>query len=271
MKKLILNSDDFGFCHSVNVGVVKGFTEGLLTQASLMVPTPWFEEACTLTKQHNIPVGVHLTATCDFDSYRWRPLTGARSLKNSDGSSFHTSIKDAQEYADPVDLEAEFSAQVELVLARGIRPQYLDAHMGMVNLQVFANTCRRFKLPGLIGPLKTREQEAVMRDLNYKFDSYLWLQEGGDQDWPFYSQPLETKIQLFEKYLQKMPEGVHYNACHLSVDSDEAASMDKNRDNPWTRQIRVTDLEVVCRPELKKLCEKLGIQKANVSEVVKPF
>jgi predicted glycoside hydrolase/deacetylase ChbG (UPF0249 family) len=63
MKQLVLNSDDFGLCHSVNLGVVKGFTEGLLTQASIMVPAPWFEEAASLALQHAIPLGIHLTTT----------------------------------------------------------------------------------------------------------------------------------------------------------------------------------------------------------------
>jgi len=58
MKNLIINSDGFGMCHSVNTGIIRGFKQGILTQSTLMVPCPWFEEAVKLAKEANMPCGV---------------------------------------------------------------------------------------------------------------------------------------------------------------------------------------------------------------------
>jgi chitin disaccharide deacetylase len=255
MKKLILNSDDFGMCHSINQGVVKAFTEGLLTQASVMVPTPWFEEAVVLAKRHDIPVGVHLTATCEWNRYRWRPLTGARSLVREDGTS-HATIEEARIKVDPAELELEFAAQVETMIACGLPPQHADVHMGMVNEDVFTKICRRFNLTAVPPPsLLTRPEEIC-----YPFDSHLWLQGKTPMDWAFGKEDLETKRRLLKNYLAEMPEGTHYNACHVSVDGDEIASIhEATPPFAWAREIRVTDLEVLCDPEILALTRELNI------------
>ena len=78
--RLIVQADDFGMCHAVNEGVVEAFLDGILTQATMMVPCPWFAEAADLAHRHGIPVGMHSTLTCEWDAMRWRPLTRGRSL-----------------------------------------------------------------------------------------------------------------------------------------------------------------------------------------------
>jgi hypothetical protein len=262
MKQLILNSDDFGLCHSVNLGVVKGFTEGLLTQASMMVPTPWFEEAAALTLQYDIPVGIHLTATCEWSNYRWRPLTGGKSLTHRDGTCL-TKIEEARKMIDPSELEDEFAAQVELALARNLRPQHLDVHMGMVNAEVFTKICRQFNLPAILPPWMLVDHPELV-EVCYPFDSCLWLKGQTQRDWVFDCESLEKRGSLFQKYLQEMPEGVHYNACHVSVDSDEVASMDKNRMHLWSKSVRVADLKLVCDPRFNRLIKKLNIQMTSL-------
>ena len=57
---LVVQSDDFGMCHAVNVGIVRAFTEGILTQVSTMVPCPWFDEAAELARHHAVSY-THLT------------------------------------------------------------------------------------------------------------------------------------------------------------------------------------------------------------------
>jgi predicted glycoside hydrolase/deacetylase ChbG (UPF0249 family) len=48
MKSLIVNGDDFGASHGINLGVVEANEKGILTSASLMVDRPASEEAALL-------------------------------------------------------------------------------------------------------------------------------------------------------------------------------------------------------------------------------
>src|SRR5205085_11919649 len=92
--KLVVQGDDFGMCHAVNEGTVEAFRNGVLTQASTMVPCPWFTEAADLAKQHGLPLGIHQTLTCERDYLRWRPLTDGPSLVRDDGTTRRPTVVD---------------------------------------------------------------------------------------------------------------------------------------------------------------------------------
>jgi hypothetical protein len=255
MKRLVMNADDFGMCHEVNLGVVEAFNDGLLTQASLMVPCPWFEEAARLALRHGIPVGVHLTATCEWDYFRWRPLTGLRSLSRGDGTS-HVTIAEAQARCDRGELEAEFIAQVERALALGLRIQHLDVHMGMVDAEVFERVCRRFDLVSIAVPSLLPEASAV----GYPFTSDPGKR--GSSLKYLSGLPCEGKSDAFRAYLEGLGEGIHYNASHPSVDGSEVRSLTapEHPSFAWARDIRVTDLAALTDRATLRLIADLGIQ-----------
>jgi hypothetical protein len=254
VKRLVINADDFGMCHAVNSGVIQAFTEGIVTQASIMVPCPWFDEAVILAKQHHLPIGVHLTATCEWPHYRWGALTRGRSLDRGDGS-FHATVAAARAACDPLELEAEFSAQIERVLAHGIEPQHLDVHMGVISTPAYLNVCRKFDILSL----------APARE----------LESGWDLGFPFTSTPgapgsplryisessYTAKKSEFLDYLGELDEGVHYNACHPAVDGTELVAMAAAEDpgRPWARDIRVSDLELLTDPDVRSRLDALGI------------
>ncbi|WP_047049997.1 ChbG/HpnK family deacetylase [Vibrio mexicanus] len=56
-KYLLITSDDFGISHSVNQGILRGFTHGLLQSSNFMAAAPWLPEAVRLAKEHNLPMG----------------------------------------------------------------------------------------------------------------------------------------------------------------------------------------------------------------------
>lgn len=62
MKKLIITADDYGFTKSVNEGIIRAATEGMVTDIAAMVLTDQqdLEHGLTLLKQHNLTqVGLH--------------------------------------------------------------------------------------------------------------------------------------------------------------------------------------------------------------------
>src|SRR5437763_1230357 len=80
---LIVNCDDLGSSHAANVAIEAALRDGVATSATLMVPCPWALEGVELCRGFDI--GVHLTLTAEYPGYRWRTLTGARSLHDDLG------------------------------------------------------------------------------------------------------------------------------------------------------------------------------------------
>ena len=130
---LILNADDFGVYHAVNAAVLRALTEGVARSTTLMVPCPWALHAMRLLRDHpDIAFGVHLTVVAEFADYRWGPLTPRHEVPSllDETGSFYSNDRQAEllARARPDELETEFRAQIEAVLAAGLRPTHLDWH-----------------------------------------------------------------------------------------------------------------------------------------------
>jgi chitin disaccharide deacetylase len=130
---LILNADDFGMCHSINEAIMRTLQEGLVRSTTLMVPCPWALHAMHFLADHpEIPFGIHLTIISDPLDYRWGPITPREkvpSLVDQAGYFYNFEgmpVLLAQAKLDQ--LEGEFRAQIEAVLAAGLKPTHLDWH-----------------------------------------------------------------------------------------------------------------------------------------------
>src|SRR3712207_2000896 len=130
---LIVNADDFGVYHAVNAGILRALTAGVARSTTLMVPCPWAVHAMRLLRDHpDIAFGVHLTVVAEFADYRWGPLTPREEVPSllDETGSFYSNDRQAELLARARldELEAEFRAQIEAVLAARLRPTHLDWH-----------------------------------------------------------------------------------------------------------------------------------------------
>ena len=72
--RLIIRTDDIGFCHGVNMAFKRVAEQGIVTSASVIVNTPWLDEAVAILKAHpEISVGVHLALNSEWREYKWGP------------------------------------------------------------------------------------------------------------------------------------------------------------------------------------------------------
>jgi chitin disaccharide deacetylase len=72
---VIINSDDFGMCHSANEGTWDVLTKGYGTSATIMVPCPWSPEALALAvSRPDLSIGIELVLTSEWEPYRWGPV-----------------------------------------------------------------------------------------------------------------------------------------------------------------------------------------------------
>ena len=132
-KLLILHADDLGVAHSVNAASFDALDKGAVSSASVMMPTPWVTEVAAYARQHpNADLGLHLTLTSEWLTYRWGSVESkdkVPSLLDSTGT-FPNDVPPVVARAKPAEVERELRAQVERAMALGIRPTHLDSHMG---------------------------------------------------------------------------------------------------------------------------------------------
>lgn len=127
-KNLIVNADDFGLSKSINLGIVKSFTEGIVTRASLMANGPEFEEACHLALKHKIPVGLHANFTAGVPIL---PQKSVRTIVSGFGQ-FLSKWQFVKRYfcrqISLLQIYNEAESQIQKMLNAGININHLDSH-----------------------------------------------------------------------------------------------------------------------------------------------
>ena len=150
----VIHCDDIGMCHSANEGAFEALLSGPATCGSIMVPCAWFEEAAALARANpDADLGVHLTLTAEWVSYRWGPVASrdrVPSLLDADGYLPRTAIEVAKN-AKPEEVEIELRAQIEKALAAGIDVTHIDSHMGTVFfpqfVPIYTKLAREYRVP----------------------------------------------------------------------------------------------------------------------------
>ena len=166
---VIISCDDLGSCHAANEGVLSALHHGVATCASLMVPAPWARDAA----QRCLPtddIGVHLTLNCEYESYRFGPITHAPSLLSGEGG-FPREVDDLWNHADTAEVLRECRAQIERAIAWGIDVTHLAPHLSVITLRpeffdIYLELAVEFRLPIRLPSTITTEQAGFpFRDL----------------------------------------------------------------------------------------------------------
>lgn len=146
---LIIKCDDLGSSVPANDAIEQALREGIATSATLMVAAPAARDAARRCR--DLDVGIHLTLTAEYPSYRWHSLTGAPSLHDSDGYLPRT-VEEVWAHAEIADVEREWNAQIELALEWGVDVTHLDSHMDVHELDrhffgAYLRLAQRYRLP----------------------------------------------------------------------------------------------------------------------------
>ncbi len=249
---LIINNDDFGMCHAINEAVIQSITEGVASSCTLMTPCPWVLHAMhRLRENPDIPVGVHLTAVSEAVYYRWGPLTPkekAPSLVDEAGYFYSEDrIPEFLAQVNLAELELEFRAQIEAVLAAGLKPTHMDSHC-LINTRredIFDMTVGLAKEYGLAMRVTNRPLIEKLQRQGYPTNDYDLLDsyrvETGDK--PVY----------YFKGLRELPAGLTEWAIHPSLVTDEL----KTISDSWP--VRQADFEFLMSPETREIIRQEGI------------
>jgi predicted glycoside hydrolase/deacetylase ChbG (UPF0249 family) len=162
-RAVIIHADDLGMCQATLAGLEELLDAGIVTSGAVMVPCPWFRAAARFAVEHpKADLGVHVTLTSEWKTYRWGPLTTvdpASGLLDAEGY-FPATASAVQDAGDPAAAAREIEAQVARALGAGIAATHIDTHMGAVAhakyLEGYVNAALRHGLP-LMLPRKDEE------------------------------------------------------------------------------------------------------------------
>ena len=130
-KLLIIHADDLGLSVSENDASFEAMRNGAVNLGSVMVNCPELSLSKYVKENPNADIGIHLTITSEWDSYKLKPVmpvSEVSSLIDSDGfllpSNNHINNK-----AVLKDIEKEYRAQILKALESGIDLTHIDSHM----------------------------------------------------------------------------------------------------------------------------------------------
>ena len=236
-KAVIFHADDIGFSHSSIDAMHHLMDFGLISSASVMMPCAWAKKAIALfATRPDFCAGVHLTLTCEYDTYRW----GAMSTKDAytglvdKYGDFQRTVVDVSRSAQPQTVAAEMIKQVQCAIDLGLHPSHIDSHMGTVFAPPFVESYldlfEKYRLPLFIPRIGAQDlikygytpekQKSVAQLINALelrgvpvIDNMLGLELHG---------PFKNRFeQIKSKLLTIQPGTVTHFICHPAIDSYE--------------------------------------------------
>ena len=250
-KLLILHADDLGMAHSANVASFDALDKGAISSASVMVPTPWITEVAAYARAHpNADLGLHLTLTSEWETYRWGSVESrdnVPSLLDSTGT-FPSDVPPVAARAKPLEVERELRAQIERALALGIRPTHVDSHMGALfsTPELFATyvkVARAYRLPflALSGGLPPAFR-ASLSENDVLLDAVIIA---GPEV------PRDQWKTFYLNAIANLKPGLTEMIVHLGRDDAELQAVTVNHE-PYGSAWRQRDYDVVTSPEFRK-------------------
>lgn len=251
-KLLILNADDLGVSHSEDTASFAALDRKLITSATVMVPCPWFTEVAAYAKAHpEADLGLHLTLTAEWQTYRWGPIASralVSSLVGPDGN-FYASTDEEAQHAKLNEVESEIRAQIERAKAMGLEPSHLDVHMHAL-----------YRTPELFGVLLkvAREYKLPIRMArnDQLFQPMIPLMAPGDPIpdaifSPGADVPASGWTDYYVNLIKNLQPGVTEIFVHLAHDDAETQAIMVNHAD-WGAAWRQRELEAISSPEFRK-------------------
>lgn len=250
---LIINADDFGMCNSVNEAIISALKEGVVHSTTLMVPCPWALHAMHFLTDHlEIPFGIHLTVISDPIDYRWGPLTDEEKVPSLvDRAGYFYNFEAMQAFLGQLkmdQLEVEFRAQIEAVLAAGLRPTHLDWHALRIGGRpdIFHLMTRLAKEYGLALRVMGRTWIKNLQSHGFPTSDYDFLDS-------YLINPV-YKTTRYVQLLRELPAGLSEWAVHLGLDNAELLAIE-----PAGNHERQIDFDFWTSQQAKDIITEEGI------------
>jgi predicted glycoside hydrolase/deacetylase ChbG (UPF0249 family) len=247
---LIINADDLGRSHASNEATFRARKDGVVSSTTLMVPCPWALHAMQLlSDQPDLPFGVHLTVVCDVSHYRCGPLTCRDKVPSLvEKTGFFYPLERIPAFLAQVklsELEVEFRAQIEAVLAASLSPTHLDWHCldDGGRADIFELTVKLAEEYGLAVRVFHRSTGVSLQQRGLPTNDHDVLDS--------YRLDLVEKSAWYARALRALPSGLSEWAVHPAVGSPEMQAIE-----PESWQVRSTDFDFLISQEARSIIEQ---------------
>ncbi len=258
-KLLIIHADDAGLSHSENMATIDSLQKGIVNSYSIMVPCPWFYEIAIFAKNNpKFDNGVHLTLTCEWETYKFGPVLPVSEVPTlvDENGYFYKSREELRKYASAEEVKKELTAQIEKALKFGLKPTHLDSHMYSVAtkpefFQIYKDLGEKYDLPvllsrqlmemvGLNSSLNLEEKDLQIKEIHLgRFDLF---EQGKLQDY-------------YKNSLDNLTPGLNVILIHPAFDNFEMKGISVNHPNfgsEWRQIDFDTFTSDYCKSQLKK-------------------
>jgi len=268
MRKLIVNADDFGLTTSVNNGIIKAFSEGIVTTTSLMANGIAFDDAVLLAKKYPLlDVGIHIVL---IEEKSVLPKEEIPSLVDND-SKFPTDYKDffkklLFKKISLNDIELEIKAQIEKILTSHIKISHIDSHqhihMYPSILQIVIKVAKEYNIYKIRVPYERWRRKARMNifhnilSLLSKRNKIIVTNEGLKTPDFFYGARVSGSLtkSFLTNILNNLPDGISEIMSHPG--NEDSILIDRYGD--WGFNWK-QELDVLTDKEIKDIILEGGI------------
>jgi len=257
--RLLVRGDDMGSSHAANVACIKAAKDGIVRSVEVMVPGPWFEEAAFMLQEDTtIDAGIHLVLTSEWTMVRWRPLTDAVGLRDSNGY-FVGAIKPYKDFKMTSylinnewrleEVEKEFRAQIEMAKEKIPQLSHITGHMG----------CTGFndQVKDMVRKLGDEYGLAVASQ-DFNLNSFRGYKKGASK---------KMRIKQMIASLNNLTPGDYLMVQHPSLDNEEMKNVwhHKNLD---VGEERGKETEMLAHRKMQKAISKLDVELISYSELI---
>ncbi len=251
---LIVHADDIGMCQATVSAFVDLVDSDLVSSGSAMVPCPWFPQVAAFCRETpHIDMGVHLTLTSEWDTYRWGPIAShvpASRLVDKEGYFYRCPERVAQ-HGDAAAAYLEMQTQLQCAQDAGIDVTHLDSHMFTALhppfLPYYVQLGLEHGLPTLLwridGPglgLKAAAAQRAGQLIRQYETQGAWVV---DNVALMSHQPAE-RVEQVKSTLAALPSGLSHFIIHPARDTHELRGIARD----W--RCRVADYEAFMNPDL---------------------
>ncbi|MEL7237959.1 MAG: ChbG/HpnK family deacetylase [Planctomycetota bacterium] len=243
-KHCTIRLDDAGSTPGANAAILKILRQGLVPNASVMMPCAWAEAFLAEAKGlSHACLGLHLTMNNEWIEPAWGPLLDEQavpSLHSTTGRFAKDGNVHVVDGATTADLMKEAEAQLQAMRGFGVEPDYVDSHMGFEwafegGVEAIKDWCQKIGIPWCddlpVAKTSDRYGPGVNHDLDAMLDA---LPTQGPPPLVFYH-PAESSDPV---------------AAGLTIrDQDEQA------DASWHGQTRQDDVDFLTGKTLREAIE----------------